>query len=52
MNAVFLSKFVDKAKWAHIDIAGSAYWGVEGEYLQKGATGAGVRVLTYYFLEN
>jgi len=45
-----LSKFIEKARWAHIDIAGSAYWGVEGAYTQKGATGSGVRVLSYYLL--
>lgn len=50
--AVFLNKFVEKAKWAHLDIAGSAYWAVEGAYYQKGATGSGVRVLSYYLLEN
>ena len=37
--AVFLSKFVEKAKWAHIDIAGSAYWMVDGAYLVKGSNG-------------
>jgi leucyl aminopeptidase len=50
MAGVFLSKFVEKAKWAHIDIAGSAYWMVDGDYLSKGATGSGVRVLLYYLL--
>ncbi len=50
--AVFLSKFVEKAKWAHIDIAGSAYWMVDGAYLVKGATGSGVRLLSYYLLDN
>jgi len=49
---VFLSKFVEKAKWAHVDIAGSAYWMVDGAYLSKGATGSGVRLLSYYLLEN
>ncbi len=47
---VFLSKFVEKAKWAHLDIAGSAYWAVDGDYLSKGATGSGVRLLSYYLL--
>ncbi len=51
-GGVFLGKFVDKAKWAHIDIAGPAYTYVDNDYMQQGATGAGVRVLTYYFLEN
>ena len=49
---VFLSKFVEKAKWAHVDIAGSAYWMVDGAYLSKGATGSGVRLLAYYLMEN
>jgi leucyl aminopeptidase len=51
---VFLSKFVnlEKTRWAHLDIAGSAYWSIKGDYLQKGATGSGVRVLSYYLLDN
>ncbi|MEK6809881.1 MAG: leucyl aminopeptidase [Nanoarchaeota archaeon] len=49
---VFLSKFVEKAKWAHVDIAGSAYWMVDGAYLNKGATGSGVRMLAYYLMDN
>ena len=51
---VFLSKFVnlDKTRWAHLDIAGSAYWSIKGDYLQRGATGSGVRVLSYYLLDN
>ncbi len=50
--AVFLSKFLDleKTKWAHLDIAGSAYWYVENDYVQKYATGSGVRVLSYWLL--
>jgi len=47
---VFLSKFVEKSRWAHLDIAGSAYWGVNGDYLGKGPTGSGVRALCYYLL--
>ena len=49
---VFLSKFVEKAKWAHIDIAGSAYWVMAGDYTQKGATGSGVRMLSYWLMNN
>ena len=51
---VFLSKFVntDKVRWAHLDIAGSAYWTVDGAYLGKGATGSGVRVLSYWLMDN
>jgi len=49
-GAVFISKFVDKAKWAHLDIAGPAFLAEAKDYNQKYATGAGVRVLTYYFM--
>ncbi|MBI2103088.1 leucyl aminopeptidase [Candidatus Woesearchaeota archaeon] len=48
---VFLSKFVKESKWAHLDIAGSAFWAVEGDYVQKGATGSGVRVLLYWLMK-
>jgi len=34
----------------HRDIAGSAYWTIDNDYLQKGATGSGVRVLSYWLL--
>jgi len=49
-GGVFLNKFVNKARWAHIDIAGPAYLPEEIEYLSKYATGAGVRLLSYWFL--
>ncbi|HLC52450.1 MAG TPA: leucyl aminopeptidase [Candidatus Nanoarchaeia archaeon] len=49
---VFLSKFVDtdKTRWVHLDIAGSAYWAIDGDYIVKGATGSGVRILVYWLL--
>jgi len=47
--AVFLSKFVEKAKWAHIDMS-NAYIIEEQDYLCKYATGSGVRLLSYYFM--
>ncbi|NQV91066.1 leucyl aminopeptidase [Candidatus Woesearchaeota archaeon] len=51
--AVFLSKFVnEKTNWAHLDIAGTAYRQINGDYNGKGATGSGVRVLSYYLLDN
>ncbi len=50
-GGVFLSKFVDKARWAHLDLSG-AFWPISNEYLDKGATGSGVRILTYYLLNN
>ncbi|MGV8163055.1 MAG: leucyl aminopeptidase [Candidatus Nanoarchaeia archaeon] len=51
VGGVFLSKFVDKAKWAHLDIAATAYLKEAKEYNPKAATGAGVRLLTYYFMK-
>ena len=52
MGAVFLKNFIGNAKtrWAHLDIAGSANWPIEGDYLSRGPTGSGVRLLTYYLL--
>jgi leucyl aminopeptidase len=44
----FLKQFAGKAKWAHLDIAGTA-WEEKGRpYLPKGATGVGVRLLIEY----
>ncbi|MBF0455217.1 MAG: leucyl aminopeptidase [Magnetococcales bacterium] len=46
----FLSRFVDeKRRWAHIDIAGTA-WDMSGSkpHFPKGATGVGVRLLCQY----
>ena len=42
--ASFLEEFVDDRPWAHLDIAGTA-WDVGREYVGKGATGFGVRLL-------
>ena len=42
--ASFLEEFVDETPWAHLDIAGTA-WDVGREYVGKGATGFGVRLL-------
>jgi len=42
--ASFLEEFVDSKPWAHLDIAGTA-WDVGREYVGKGATGYGVRLL-------
>ncbi|MGH2984425.1 MAG: leucyl aminopeptidase [Solirubrobacterales bacterium] len=40
----FLEEFVDERPWAHVDIAGTA-WDVGREYVGKGPTGYGVRLL-------
>ena len=42
----FLSNFIDETKWAHIDIAGTAFLDAPHNYLPQGATGVGVRLLT------
>ncbi len=49
-GAVFISKFVEKARWVHIDIAGTAHLNEPNSYNQKGGTGSGVRLLSYYFM--
>jgi len=44
----FLQQFAGKTRWAHLDIAGTA-WEEKGRpYLPKGATGVGVRLLVEY----
>lgn len=43
--AKFLEAFVNKQPWAHIDIAGTAYNVKHIDYLGKGATGFGVRLI-------
>jgi leucyl aminopeptidase len=48
---VFLSKFVGDSKWAHIDIAGTAFLKEPFFYNQKYATGFGVRLFTYLLNE-
>ena len=42
--AEFLRQFVDDHPWVHIDIAGTA-WGTSRNYVGKGATGFGTRLL-------
>ncbi len=43
--AMFLQRFVNGAKWAHLDIAGVAWKGKAGATHGEGATGFGVRLL-------
>ena len=51
--AEFLRQFVDNTKWAHLDIAGTAYSDGPGRmYFGYGATGAGVRLLTEYLKQS
>jgi leucyl aminopeptidase len=44
VGGTFLSNFVGEVPWAHLDIAGSA-WDLDREYVGKGASGYGVRLL-------
>lgn len=50
-GGIFLQKFVEKTPWAHLDIAGPAFVPEKKFYLEKGATGYGVRLLVQ-FLQN
>ena len=43
--AAFLKKFADDFRWAHLDIAGTAWCDQERSYTPKGGTGVGVRLL-------
>ncbi len=48
--ASFLEEFVGETPWAHLDIAGTA-WDMGREYVGKGATGFGVRLLVALALD-
>ncbi|MBS1271215.1 MAG: Cytosol aminopeptidase [Candidatus Marinimicrobia bacterium] len=41
----FLKEFVGETKWAHLDIAGTAWWSEDRPYIPKGASGVGVRLM-------
>ena len=42
--AAFLEAFVGKTRWAHFDIAGSAWFEKQRFYIPKGGTGIGIRL--------
>jgi leucyl aminopeptidase len=48
IGAIFLSKFVGKVPWVHLDIAGPAFIEKERPYIPKGATGVGVRLVVQF----
>ena len=50
--AQFLKRFIDKTKWAHLDIAGVAWKGKGDPLAVKGATGFGVRLLNQLVIDN
>lgn len=43
--AAYLEKFVGDTPWAHLDIAGTAWDFTEKNYIPKGPSGVGVRIL-------
>jgi leucyl aminopeptidase len=45
MGAVFIQEFVGKAKWAHLDIAGTAWADSSKPHQSKGPTGVAIRSL-------
>lgn len=45
----FLERFIKDTPWAHLDIAGAAFWEESRFYTPKGGTGAGVRLLVNLF---
>jgi len=45
IGGIFLSKFVGKIPWVHLDIAGPASIQKERPYIPRGGTGVGVRLL-------
>jgi len=45
IGGIFLSKFVEKTPWVHLDIAGPAFIEKERPYMPRGGTGVGVRLL-------
>ncbi|MGI8468099.1 MAG: leucyl aminopeptidase [Pyrinomonadaceae bacterium] len=45
IGAVFIQEFIDKAKWAHLDIAGTAWEDNDKPHQSKGPTGIAIRTL-------
>ena len=45
IGAVFIQEFIDKAKWAHLDIAGTAWADSEKPHQAKGPTGVAIKTL-------
>jgi leucyl aminopeptidase len=52
IGAVFLERFVNGTKWAHLDIAGMAWSKRDAHTVPKGATGYGVRLLDRFIAEH
>lgn len=50
MGGMFLKRFIGDYPWAHIDIAATAMRDRESDYDPKNATGAGVRLVTKFLV--
>ncbi len=48
---MFLKRFIGNYPWAHIDIAATAIRDTKSDYNPKNATGAGVRLVTRFLLD-
>lgn len=51
-GGIFLQNFVEKARWAHLDIAGSSHEVPGINYMGKGASGAGIRLLAEFVMKH
>jgi len=49
--AVFLSNFINNSKWAHLDVAGTAWSSEDLGYYSKGSTGFGARLLVQFLID-
>jgi len=50
VGGAFLETFVDKARWVHLDIASTAHDVPGINYVGKGSTGAGIRLLVEFVM--
>lgn len=50
--AQFLQRFVNKTKWAHIDVAGTVWSSRSTKTWAKGATGYGVQLVNQFIADN
>jgi len=50
--AMFIKRFVENVPWAHLDIAGLAWFKKDGPVTPKGASAFGVRLLDRLVADN
>ena len=51
IGGIFLKQFVERTRWAHVDIAGTAWYDLKKPFSFSGATGFGVRLI-YELVKN